>query len=386
MPHNADVTTGRLEDLLRKLTHRKPIAQAVVAVESGDRAFRWIGTQGETNSGDRVVEDTPFFIASIDKLYNATIAMMLSETATLDVDEPISAYLSPSITRGLHRYRGSDFSEKITVRHLLTHTSGLADWLEDYPKRGSSLFEGIVLEGDRALSIEDLTAHVRDKLKPHFPPQDLSGRRPKARYSDTNFMLVIAIIEAVKGQPLHKVHERMLYEPLGLQHTYFPGLSRPMAPASDPMVLRARGEPLHIPLLIKSVRGIYSTAADMITFLRALMRGEVFHAPETLSNMLSSWHRFGFPLDRAALRSPGWPIEYGTGVMRFRLPRLFTPAAPTPSVVGHTGSTGCWLFFCPELDVLLAGSVDEATAGAVPFRTVPKILSTLRDSKWVVRE
>ena len=386
MPHNADVTTEQLQDLLHKLTRRKRIAQAVVAIESGDRAFRWIGTLGETSSGDRVVEDTPFFIASIDKLYNATIAMMLSETATLDVDEPVSAYLSPSIIRGLHRYRGSDFSEKITVRHLLTHTSGIADWLEDYPKRGPNLFEGIVLEGDRALSIEELTAHVRDKLKPHFPPQDLSGRSPKARYSDTNFMLIIAIIEAVTGQPLNKVHERMLYEPLALQHTYFPGLSRPMAPARDPMVLRARGEPLHIPLLIKSVRGIYSTAADMITFLRALMRGEVFQAPETLANMLSSWHRFGFPFDRAALRSPGWPIEYGTGVMRFRLPRLFTPVAPTPSMVGHTGSTGCWLFFCPELDVLLAGSVGEATAGAVPFRTVPRILRALRDSKWMVRE
>jgi hypothetical protein len=109
------------------------------------------------------------------------------------------------------------------------------------------------------------------------------------------------------------------------------------------------------------------------------MRGEVFQTPKTLASMLCSWHRFGFPLDRAAIRSPGWPIEYGIGVMRFRLPRLFTPATPMPSVLGHTGSTGCWLFFCPELDVLLAGSVGEATAGAVPFKTVPKILSVLRD-------
>ena len=386
MPDKADVTTRRLEGLLRGITRRKPIAQAVVAVESGNRAFRWVGTQGETGSGDRVVEDTPFFIASIDKLYNATIAMLLSEAGGLDLDEPISAYLSTSITRGLHQYRGSDYSEKVTVRHLLTHTSGLADWLEDYPKGGPSLFEGILLDGDRALSIEEWTAHVRDKLKPHFPPQDLSGRHPKARYSDTNFMLVIAIIEAVTGQPLNEVHERMLYKPLGLQHTYFPGLSRPMVRVRDPMVLRARGKPLNIPLLIKSVRGIYSTAGDMITFLRALMQGEVLQTPETLASMLSSWHRFGFPLDRAAIRSPGWPIEYGTGVMRFRLPRLFTPAAPMPAVLGHTGSTGCWLFFCPELDVLLAGSVDEATAGAVPFRTVPKILSALRSKEGMARE
>jgi len=51
-----------------------------------------------------------------------------------------------------------------------------------------------------------------------------------------------------------------------------------------------------------------------------------------------------------------------------------------PAVLGHTGSTGCWLFYCPELDVFLAGSVNEVTAGAIPFRTLPRILGILRKS------
>ena len=228
------------------------------------------------------------------------------------------------------------------------------------------------------LTIEELAAHVRDHLRPHFPPQDLAGKRPKARYSDTNFMLVIAIIEAVTGQPLHEVHQSTLHERLGLRQTYFPRLNRLTHPTMDPMTLRARGKPLKIPLLIESIRGIYSSAADMMTFMRGLMRGKLFQTPETLAAMQCNWRRFGFPMDRAALRSPGWPIEYGTGLMRFRWPRLFTPTAPLPSVLGHTGSTGCWLFYCPELDTFLAGSVDEVTAGAVPFRTVPKILRVLR--------
>ena len=226
-------------------------------------------------------------------------------------------------------------------------------------------------------------AYVRDYLSPHFPPQELSAGRPKARYSDTNFMIVIAIIEAVTGHPLHKVHQRMLYEPFGMQHTYFPGLSTPTHTAAAPMVLRASGQPLNIPQLMKSVRGIYSTAADLMVFLRILMRGEMFESTETFVAMQSDWRKFGFPLDRAALRSPGWPIEYGIGLMRFRLPRLFTPTAPMPLVLGHTGSTGCWLFYCPELDVFLVGSVDEVTAGAVSFRFVPKILNALRKSEWV---
>lgn len=375
VPDQADKTILRLEGLLRELANRRSIAQAIVAVERGDRSFRWVGAEGVTASGRRVVEDTPFFIASIDKLYNATIAMMLSEAGRLELDESISTYLPPTITRGLHRYRGLDLTERITVRHLLSHTSGLADWLEEYPKGGPSLIESILKEGDRMLTIEELTAHVRENLRPHFPPQDLAGKRPKTRYSDTNFMLVIAIIEAVTGQPLHEVHQSMLHTSLGLRQTYFPGVTRPTTHATtNPMTLRARGEPLKVPLLIESVKGIYSSAADMITFMRGLMRGDLFQNPDTLAAMQSNWHRFGIPMDRAALRSPGWPIEYGTGLMRFRLPRLFTPTAPMAAVLGHTGSTGCWLFYCPRLDTFLAGGVDEVTAGAVPFRIVPKIL------------
>jgi hypothetical protein len=64
-------------------------------------------------------------------------------------------------------------------------------------------------------------------------------------------------------------------------------------------------------------------------------------------------------------------------MMRFKLPRWATPAAAVPAVIGHTGSTGSWLFHCPELDVYLAGTVDQATAGAVPYRFVPQVLTVL---------
>lgn len=367
----------RLQALLGGLARRKPIRQAIMAVESGDRSYSWMGATGESPDGTTVRADTPFFVASIDKLFNATIIMKLSEAGRLDLDASVSTYLPPTLTRGLHRLGGVDYSDQITIRHLLGHTSGLADWLEDRPPGGRSLVDRLVDDGDLALGMEDVTAIVRDHLRPHFPPQDLSAKRMKVRYSDTNFMLVIAIIEAVTGRPFHQVHQDMLLRPLNLLHTYFAGNSQPLAPTQEPAVLRSQGRPLHIPLMLRSVRGIYSTAADTLAFLRSFVRGEVFQDPATLASMLQRWNRFGFPLDRAALRTPGWPIEYGLGIMRFRLPRLFTPLHPMPSVIGHTGSTGCWLFYCPQLDMLLSGSVDEVTAGAVPFRVVPKILQIL---------
>jgi CubicO group peptidase (beta-lactamase class C family) len=94
---------------------------------------------------------------------------------------------------------------------------------------------------------------------------------------------------------------------------------------------------------------------------------------------MQSWIRFGFPLDRATLRSPQWPIEYGLGLMRFHVPRMIAPFGRVPPLIGHTGSTGSWLFHCPQRDLLFAGTVDQATAGALPFRFVPKLLRALGD-------
>ncbi len=100
------------------------------------------------------------------------------------------------------------------------------------------------------------------------------------------------------------------------------------------------GEPMHIPLLLQSIKGIYSTTADMMTFLRRLMQGELFENPETLTAMMSRWRRFGFPMDRAALRSPNWPIEYAIGMMRFRVPRFFTPFRTMPDILNLWRGSG----------------------------------------------
>lgn len=366
----------RLQKLLENLASQKPIKQAIMAVESGDGTFHWSGASGQAVDGSPINPDAPFFIASIDKLYNAAIVLMLAEQGKLNLDDPISAYLPADMTPGLHTLDGTDHAAMLTVRHLLSHTSGLADWLEDAPKNGKSLIEQVLEQGDRSLTFAEIAEHVRG-LKPHFPPQDLSAARVKVRYSDTNFILLIALIETICGQPLHRVHTEMLYAPHGLNHTYFPGVSQPLSATPAPVPLRADGQVVEIPGLMNSFRGIYSTAGDKIAFLRSLTRCEVFQTEETFALMQSRWNQFGFPLDRAALRSPGWPIEYGLGLMRFQLPRVFTGLKRLPAVIGHTGSTGCWLFWCPELDLYFSGSVDEASAGAVPYRLIPELLKVL---------
>ncbi len=232
---------------------------------------------------------------------------------------------------------------------------------------------------DRRLDIELVTHTVRNELRPHFAPQAFKAARVRARYSDTNFRLLMAIIEAVTGKPLGRVYEDMLFRPLGLHHTWLPG-----HPPLDPTPLAATpwvgGEPMDKPLVLASLGDLYSTVDDTILFLRALLGGDAFDDEATSRLMQERWNRFGFPLDRTALRLPPWPIEYGLGMMRFRASRFLNPFRPVPAVVGHTGSTGSWLFHAPELDLFLSGTVDQATAGAVPFRLAPQLIRAFQSA------
>jgi D-alanyl-D-alanine carboxypeptidase len=369
--------TRRLQALLDDLVARKDVQHAIVAVERGDRSFRWIGAAGAANpDGTPMREDTPYFVASVTKLYIAAAVLKLHERNEIALDESISAYLPPSLVGGLHRMQGVDRSGSITVRHLLAHSSGLADYLEDRPKEGRSLSERLFHDGDRSFDIADAMRIVREELRPHFPPRPAEAQRQRIRYSDTNYLLLIAILETLTGQELHSAFEELLFRPLELRHTWVAGHS-PLAPTRPPATLWFENRPLELPLALRSVGDLYATADDTLRFLRALVRGEVFDDPATLELMRQRWNRFGLPRDAASLRAPGWPIEYGLGLMRFRLPRLLTPLRPMPAVIGHTGSTGSWLFHCPQLDLLLSGTVDQATAGAVPYRFVPRLLRSL---------
>jgi CubicO group peptidase (beta-lactamase class C family) len=247
----------------------------------------------------------------------------------------------------------------------------LPDYLEDRLK-GERNFAERLIELDYAFTIEDILDVVWD-LPPHFPPQPYDEPRQKVRYCDTNYQLLIAIIEAVTGGTLNAAFSDLLYQPLGLEATYHPG-TRVDAP--EPAAMWSGKQPLHIPLAMRSFGDLISTMDDMLHFMRSLVRGEVFDDPATLDLMLGPWNTFGFSLNPVRL-SPGWPIAYSLGMMHFKIPRLFSPFHAVPAVIGHSGVTGSWLFYCQELDTLLAGTVNQLIAGAVPFRYIPKILQAV---------
>ena len=358
----------RLEEFLQKLVAPKHIRHALLAVEKGDGSFRWVGAAGDAfPDGTPMRPDTPIWMASVTKLFIAAAVHKLHEEGALSLGDPMSAHLPPDLIEGIHRLGGVDYSEQITLRHLLGHFSGLPDFLEDRPKGEPSLIEQL-LEQDASFAIQDVVHIVREKLVPLFPPQPLEGKRRRIRYSDTNYQLLMAIMEAVTGRPTHQVFREMFYEPLGLRHTFHPGTLGEAEPR--PATTWIGDRPLDSPETVRSARDLISTANDMLAFLRALVQGRIFRQRATLEHMMGNWNSFGFNLNPSL---PGWPIEYGQGMMRMYVPRILSPFRSPPGMVGHTGFCGSWLFFFPEADVLTAGTVDQATAAAVPFRLLPQL-------------
>jgi D-alanyl-D-alanine carboxypeptidase len=403
---------GRLEGLLDQLAARKDVRTAVLGVASGKGQFRWIGARGETvPGGPAMTPETPWFIASITKLFIAATVLRLVEDGALALEDRLVDLLPSSVTGGLHVQDGVDRTDQITVEHLLAHASGLPDYIEDFPPRSRkgvrlsgvrpsgtggdgggpdaappgrpdrrSLVEILLAEGDRDWTLDDTVRRVRERLRPHFPPQDLSGRKVTVRYSDTNFHLLMALVAAQTGQPFHQVLEERILVPLKLDATWVPGHPRPGIPESPVAALWAGDERVEFPRFFQSIADLNATAGDLLRFLMALEQEGLFQDPGTWRRMQARWNRFSQPTDRAALRQPSWPIEYGLGIMRFQLPRFLTPLRPVPAVVGHTGSTGTWLFHCPLLDLYLVGGLSQITAGPLPFRFVPKVLRAAQES------
>ncbi len=371
----------RLQELLDSLVQQKHVKHAVMAVESGDKQFCWAGTVGYANpNGREMLSSTPFFIAGIDKLFITSVILRLYEWGLLDLNESISVCLPQALLGGLHRMGKVDYTDAITVRHLLNHTSGLADYLDDSPKGGRSLLQQFAEEGFMVRDIKEAVQIVREQLTPHFRPQSLRAKRQKVCYSNTNILLLIAIIEHVTGKPFHQVFKEMLFQPLNLKHTFFYDYIQPLEPSFEPATFWFGSKTLKPSSLLRSFRSICSTAEDTITILRAILSGKTFDVPATAALMQERWNRFSFLRRTTRLSAPGWPIEYGLGMMRFRLPLFFGHFYQMTEVVGHSGLTGSWLFYCPRLDCYFSGTVNQVTAGAIPYRVIPKLVKILNTS------
>jgi len=344
----------------------KSIRNCVLAVTCGNGSYSWAGAAGIAHQDGQVpmTNDTPVYIASVTKLYTAAAIMKLYEEGALSLDDPISKYLPADLIKGIHFYKGKDYSNEITIEQLLAHTSGIADYYMEKGKDGKSAFDILVADPDSYWTVDGAVARTRDELQPHFAPG--AG----AFYSDANFLLLGRIIENVSQKPLQTVYEDYIFRPCGCTHTWLVNLSRPQVASGAPADIFYNGRAITRMRLNGADwadGGIISTAGDMIIFLKALNEGEI--VSKSVLQLMHEWHKLEFP------------IQYGYGTMYFELPGLMSKVTKLTPLWGHSGSTGSFLYYSEDLDLYIAGTIDNVGSDSKPFFTLIRDVMKLFDEK-----
>lgn len=271
------------------------------------------------------------------------------------LEDKISKYISKDIISGIHIYKGIDYSSDITIGQLMSHTSGLPDYFQQKRESGKSLQSEITAGHDQHWTFEKVMDEVR-KMKPKFKP----GRKRKALYSDTNYQLLGRITEIITEKKINAVLKEFIFDTLHLKNTYVYEDSNDRTPVS----LYYKTQPLHIPLAMTSFGpdgGIVSTAKETMIFLKAFFNGKLF--PKEYLDELKIWNKIFFPL------------EYGIGLARFKLPRILSPFKPTPELIGHSGLSGAFAYYCPEKDPYITGTVNQIAKPSLSYKLMIKLLN-----------
>jgi D-alanyl-D-alanine carboxypeptidase len=339
----------KLQHVLDKTVDNKKVFGTVVNVSSGSES--WIGSAGN------LTNQSQYFIASTTKLYITAIILKLRETGQLSLDDKISAYLPSNLMNDLHIYKRVDYSDEITIKHLLSHTSGLPDYFEQKKENGQSLKDELISGEDQRWIFEE-TITISKKMKPHFKP----GQKGKAHYSDTNYQLLGKIIEIVTDMTISQALAKYVFKPLGLEKTYLYQDSNDTVPAT----VYYKTEPLPIPMAMTSFGpdgGIVSTASESMVFLKAFFNGKLF--PKEYLDEMKDWNKIFFPL------------QYGIGIARFKLPRIFLPFKPVPELIGHSGLSGAFAYYCPEKDIYFTGTVNQIHNPGLSYKLMIRILNNI---------
>jgi len=328
-PRPAPSGFGAIDQLVADGLAAKAAPGAVVLVGRGDQTMfeKAYGTRTTVPSLEPMTVDTIFDVASLTKVVATTTAVMtLLEQGRLRLNDPVATFVP-----GFDRYGKGG----ITVRHLLTHVSGLRPDVDLHPWTG---YDAAI-----ALAVDEV---------PTSAPGEVFV------YSDINFFLLGDIVARLTGQSLDAYLQRVVFGPLGMRDTGFrPATSmlpriaptercaeQDAWPCKRPEAAPLRGV-VHDPTArrmggVAGHAGLFSTARDLKRFARMLVNGGELEGVRVLS--AATVARMITPVQlpaNAGTRGLGWDIDTSFSSNRGDL-------FPIGSY-GHTGFTGTSIWIDP---------------------------------------
>jgi len=358
----------------------------VFEIWSPDRDFHHSVSLGTARAGSdtQMRPDHQFHIASIGKTMTSVIILQLCEQGLLG-DEGLGVRLAElgvlpaEVINDLHVLDGVSYGEKITIRQMLNHSSGLKDAhtddangvAADYggPAPGSLLINFITAAQKLAAGMvgNETEAAFKnwvpwDPQKPHDPKAGVvnyylnqMAHAPvgppgeQYHYSDTAYVILGLVIEHLTGRSLHSQLRERIFDPLGLDHTYLTYATDPDSAIWEFDVADFYLGPL--PAVTAGVNmsfdwaggGEVSTASDLNRFLHGLLSGKLFQRAETLAEM-THWHAL------PGLTEP--TAGFGLGIYNNRYPSGI-------EICGHDGAWGALMFYEPASDTYISGTVNQ---------------------------
>jgi len=247
---------ARIDSLFANFAHPNAPGASVMVIHHGKPVFAKGYGLANLDTKTPCTTNTNFRLASVTKQFTAMAVMMLVERKQLTLDEPLGAFFPEFPAYG----------KSITVRQLLTHTSGLVDYEAAIPD-GTTI---PVLDRDvlRILLKQDRT---------YFPPG------AQYRYSNSAYALLALIVEVRSGQPFARFLQARIFEPLKMTNTlaYEPGLSvvpnRAFGHTLKSNVWQRTDQSLTSSVLGDG--GVYSSVADLFKWDQALYKSKLVSEP-----------------------------------------------------------------------------------------------------------
>lgn len=348
-------STADIEVFFRKKVRKDPrIKNAYLLVHSDKSGLHLNLAEGAGENG-KPAPHQPVYMASVGKLFTATIVSILHEQGALSFEDRISLHLDSGLIDGLHVYKGKDYSGEIQIRHLLNQTSGLPD--NFYP-----LLNKLLKDRDFEISPREAVEWAKQNLTPQAPP----GKN--SYYTDTNYHLLGLIIENVCGEPFHAVLKKRIFDPVGMKHAYMLHYSEPGEANPHPEAGFYTGQTRVNDIkgfagLDYAGGGVVAPMEDLLLFMKALT-GHQLISKETLETMKNDMARL----------NPGF--DYGYGIWQVRPVPLLMPAKYKSW--GVLGATGAFMFYHPELDAYLIGNFNHTSWQRKCVRFMFRIMDKLR--------
>lgn len=328
-----------IESFFRKQVQKdKKVKSAYLLVHSDKLNIHLKVAEGATGNIKANV-DQPVHLASVGKLFTATIISILFEKGNLDFNDSISKYLDAGLMDHLHFYKGRDSSDKITIRHLLMQTSGLNDVFYHLWKK---------MTQDPAFKITPGEAVIwgKENLKPVAVP----GK--KHFYTDTNYYLLGLIVENITGKKFHEVMHELIFDTLGMQYSYMHGISKAKLksnyPAAKMFIKNIDVTAIEDVHQIDYAGGsVIAPLEDFLLFMKALF-GQKIIKKETLNTMIEDDINMGFPTIG---------FRYGYSIWKLKTIPMVMPEKYY--CWGCVGVTGAFMFYHPITESYIIGTFND---------------------------